>query len=110
MKYASGKSEWLGPDSMDETLNSDIRKVRSVAFGEDWDTFFIVFEDGGWHHNGNLPVGLSNLAMWLSYRNVLHTSNIGHKKPIQHLNPSTANAFLLAGHFFTEVFSNNEMV
>ena len=39
---------------MTNELQSTKRKVRSVAFGGDFDSFFIVYDDGGWYFN-NIP-------------------------------------------------------
>ncbi|GFH52418.1 hypothetical protein CTEN210_08894 [Chaetoceros tenuissimus] len=46
IRFANGKSEWVGPKDMTELLQNTNRKVKSVAFGEDFETYFIVFEDG----------------------------------------------------------------
>ena len=36
------------------------RSVRTVAFGEDWDSYFVVFDDGWWSCN-NVAQGLLDL-------------------------------------------------
>ena len=72
VKFASGKSQWVGPEEMGETLQESNRKVRIVTFGEDWGTYFIVFEDGGWHYDGNIPDGLSNLLKQRDHSRDLH--------------------------------------
>merc|ERR1712225_149852 len=46
-------------DSMDETLKGSDRRVKAVAFGRDFESFFIVFEDGGWQWEGDVPGGLT---------------------------------------------------
>ena len=45
---------------MTNLLQKETRDVRSVAFGEDYDTFFVVWNDGGaaWSH---IPSGLQKL-------------------------------------------------
>lgn len=57
IRFKNGTSEWVGPEYMAELLQNTNRKVRSVAFGEDFEDFFIVFEDGYWERNG-CPFGL----------------------------------------------------
>ncbi|KAL7470846.1 hypothetical protein ACHAXS_011127 [Conticribra weissflogii] len=46
IKFADGKSEWVGCDEMGTELKSNSRTVKTVAFGEYWDSFFIVYTDG----------------------------------------------------------------
>ena len=57
IRFANGKSEWVGPDSMTELLQGTSREVRSVAFGQNYQDYFVVFEDGGWQYSG-VPDGL----------------------------------------------------
>ena len=45
--FADGKSEWVGPNSMHKALEGDW-PVKSVAFGQTWESYFIVYEDGGY--------------------------------------------------------------
>jgi hypothetical protein len=58
--FENGKSQWVGPDPLTNLLQKETRDVRSVAFGEDYDTFFVVWNDGGaaWSH---IPSGLQKL-------------------------------------------------
>lgn len=58
IKFANGKSEWEGPEKLTEFLAATPAKVRTVAFGEDWSTFFVVYDDGSWKPSGNVPEGL----------------------------------------------------
>ena len=59
IKFADGKSEWVGPDSFSDKIHAESsRGVRTVAFGIDWGAWFIVFDDGGWSHQGDIPDGL----------------------------------------------------
>ena len=58
IKFADGKSEWVAPDSFSDKIHAQSRGVRTVAFGEDWDTWFIVFNDGWWSWDGDIPDGL----------------------------------------------------
>ena len=57
IKFANGKSEWVGCEDMSKTLQESTRAVRTVAFGEDWDSYFVVFDDGYWAYK-NVPTGL----------------------------------------------------
>ena len=57
IKFANGKSEWVGSDAMGETLHAESRSVQSVAFGSDFESHFIVFSDGWWSYN-NVPLAL----------------------------------------------------
>ncbi|KAJ1476599.1 hypothetical protein T484DRAFT_1965386 [Baffinella frigidus] len=63
--FADGQAVWHGPGEMasvllDVALTSLHGGVRSVAFGEGFDTFFLVFNDGWWHAPG-MPAGLGRL-------------------------------------------------
>ena len=61
IEFADGRSEWVGCDGMTKQLQtSKTRKVKSVAFGEYWDSYFIVHTDGFWGYS-NVPLALSNL-------------------------------------------------
>ena len=59
VEFSDGKSEWVAPDSFGDKIHAESRGVRTVAFGEDWDTWFIVFNDGYWGWGGDIPDGLS---------------------------------------------------
>ena len=59
IRFADGKSQWCGPDSLSEALHETDRTVKCIAFGEDWDSWFVVFTDGWWRCN-DVPEGLSN--------------------------------------------------
>ena len=59
IRFEDGKSEWVGCDEMTDYLQQEYRTVKTVAFGEEWDSYFVLFEDGGWQSN-NIPYGLSN--------------------------------------------------
>ena len=60
IRFADGKSEWVGCDAMGNDLKGNSREVASVAFGENWDSYAIVFKDGGWSYSG-VPFGISDL-------------------------------------------------
>jgi len=59
IRFKNGKSEWVGPDDLSKLLQKDSRKVKSVAFGEDYADYFVVFEGGGYEYVG-CPPGLEN--------------------------------------------------
>jgi len=59
IKFAQGASEWVGPEAMtgvleDRALTTKHGGVRSVAFGEGVDSYFLVFNDGWWDYAGGL--------------------------------------------------------
>jgi hypothetical protein len=60
IRFANGKSEWMGCEGMSDVLDRENRSVRTVAFGEDWDSYFVVFDCGWWSYS-NVPKGLSDL-------------------------------------------------
>ena len=51
-----------GPDSIGEKLRSPSakRKVKTVAFGTNYKSYFIIYDDGGWSYS-DIPSGLSAL-------------------------------------------------
>ncbi|KAJ1483875.1 hypothetical protein T484DRAFT_1798681 [Baffinella frigidus] len=68
IEFADGKSEWVGPKAISKYLQNleafgvhSRDGVRSVAFGEDFDTFFIVYIGGYWTCGGSVPTGLVDL-------------------------------------------------
>ena len=62
IEFADGKSQWIGPDDLSDALNEEAtRSVASVAFGEDMNSYFIVFKDGGWSYY-NVPSDLDDLV------------------------------------------------
>jgi hypothetical protein len=50
--FFDGSREWKGPKSIDRILKQHQNAPRSVAFGSTYDTFFMVFDDGSWEHQG----------------------------------------------------------
>ena len=60
VRFTDGVSQWVGDDAMTKTLQDTNRQVKSVAFGEHWDSHFIVYDDGYWQYQ-NIPAGLSNI-------------------------------------------------
>jgi len=75
--FADGKLQWVGCDLMMKTLKIiGSRAVPSVAFGEDWESFFIVFSDGGWSYN-NIPQGLVDVLERRGNRADLNCVSLG---------------------------------
>lgn len=59
IKFKNGKSWGVVPDEFWQALDEkEGRQVKSVAFGKDWDTYFVVFTDGYWTWEGDPPSGL----------------------------------------------------
>jgi len=61
IKFADGKSVFVGCDEMLEELQSTSRMVKTIAFGGDWDSYFIVYTDGWWKCVGFIPSALRDL-------------------------------------------------
>lgn len=61
VRFKDGSSDWVGCEDMTKKLNSrSSSSIMSVAFGASWDSFCIVFEDGGFCYQG-LPHELHQL-------------------------------------------------
>eukprot|EP00978_Attheya_sp_CCMP212_P031231 scaffold117391_cov55-Attheya_sp.AAC.1 len=59
IRFKNGKSEWVGPQNLSDLLQKETRRVKSIAFGEDDEDYFVVFEDGGYKYVG-CPSGLQS--------------------------------------------------
>ncbi|KAL9191312.1 hypothetical protein ACHAXT_001018 [Thalassiosira profunda] len=57
VKLRDGKSEWVGCEAMSTVLKESSRTVKTIAFGEYWDSYFVVFTDGYWQCS-KIPNGL----------------------------------------------------
>ena len=62
IRFQDGKCEFVGCDAMIQTLQKKqiSRTVRTVAFGGDWDSYFIVYSDGGYEYS-SIPLALHKL-------------------------------------------------
>lgn len=80
VKFSRGISKWVGPDTMGKILREGNKNVRTIAFGEEWESFFIVFEDGCWLSNWNIPHGLSNLLRKRNHSTDLRLVSLGPKQ------------------------------
>lgn len=48
--FHDGTADWKGPKALDKCLKRE-STPRSVAFGDKYDSFFVVFDDGTWECN-----------------------------------------------------------
>jgi hypothetical protein len=63
IRFEDGKSEFVGCDRMVKTLQKkQSSAVRTVAFGDDWDSYFIVYSDGDYAYS-NIPHALRKLLV-----------------------------------------------
>jgi len=76
IRFADGKSEWVGCEGMSDELKTTTRRVKSVAFGERWDSYFIVYTDGWWSYSG-IPDELSQLMKTRNKRSDLECVSLG---------------------------------
>ena len=62
IRFKDGSTDWVGSDDITTVLNltNSTRTVKSVAFGEDYDSYFVIFDDGGWKFK-NIPYSLEIL-------------------------------------------------
>lgn len=60
MRFKNGKYVRSGPSELIESLKDTKRHVQTVAFGEDFDDYFVMFEDGGYEFSG-CPEGFDSL-------------------------------------------------
>ena len=58
--FEDGKSQWVGPENLGDAIHKRRSRARSVAFGSEWNSYFVVFEDGHWQYGGDLPYGLTS--------------------------------------------------
>jgi hypothetical protein len=59
IKFDNGKSEWVGCEHMGEYLQKDATQVATVAFGDEWDSYFVVTKGGGYGYQ-SVPTGLTD--------------------------------------------------
>jgi len=54
----------MSSDTMDGYVKGEAKEkggIASVAFGDDYSTFFLVYKNGGWRYSGDIPSGLLEL-------------------------------------------------
>lgn len=56
--FHDGTADWKAPKALDKCLKRR-STPRSVAFGDKYDSFFVVFEDGSWEFN-DIPEELAD--------------------------------------------------
>ena len=61
IRFRNGSSQWAVPDGLSDELEKTSKKVASVAFGEDYHTWFVVYTDGSWECSRSIPSGLDEL-------------------------------------------------
>merc|ERR1712151_1182239 len=60
ISFSDGNFEWMGCDTMRDILMKSKRDVCAITFGSNYDSFFIVYDDGSWQYHGLIPNGLEN--------------------------------------------------
>ena len=79
IRFADGKSEWVGPDNLETYLKGEAKEkggVATLAFGSN-DSFFIVYNNGGWRHSGDIPNGLRELLQTRDKKGDLKCVSLG---------------------------------
>eukprot|EP00592_Proboscia_alata_P003595 CAMPEP_0194376134 /NCGR_PEP_ID=MMETSP0174-20130528/24620_1 /TAXON_ID=216777 /ORGANISM="Proboscia alata, Strain PI-D3" /LENGTH=830 /DNA_ID=CAMNT_0039156701 /DNA_START=191 /DNA_END=2683 /DNA_ORIENTATION=+ len=51
VKFEDGRCQWVGCDALSQELRKH-RPLKTIAFGETWNSYFIVYEDGGYSYKG----------------------------------------------------------
>jgi hypothetical protein len=79
--FNDGTADWKGPKALDKCLKKLIQKKqqpRSVSFGSNYDTFFVVFHDGSWQYQGRgIPQSLEEKLASRDDRADLNIVNLG---------------------------------
>ena len=61
IRFADGKSEWVGCENMGNELKNCNESIETVAFGESWGSYFLVYQDGGCSYC-NIPSDLEEFV------------------------------------------------
>uniref|UniRef100_A0A7S3JY89 PARP catalytic domain-containing protein n=1 Tax=Aureoumbra lagunensis TaxID=44058 RepID=A0A7S3JY89_9STRA len=78
IRFANGHAQWVGPSSLTKAIKKTSTKViSSFAFGETYETYFIVFTDGWWRYDGDIPEGLVDLIVERNRRADLKQVTLG---------------------------------
>jgi hypothetical protein len=79
--FNDGTADWKGPKALDKCLKKLIQneqQPRSVSFGSNYDTFFVVFHDGSWQYEGRgIPESLETKLASRDDRADLSIVNLG---------------------------------
>ena len=59
IEFADGKSEWVASDDAATEINKS--SVASIAFGQTWESYFLVTKGGGWAYY-DVPHGLEDVV------------------------------------------------
>lgn len=61
IQFADGTALWDAPKELDDFLRSNKSVIKTVSFGSDDTSYFIVFADGSWQYEGEaIPEGLDS--------------------------------------------------
>jgi hypothetical protein len=79
IRFANGKIVWNVGSKLAEQINQEIKNgrcVRTVAFGQDDDSYFVVYDDGSWAYS-DIPSGLRELIESRARRADLQAVSLG---------------------------------
>jgi hypothetical protein len=62
IEFEDGQYEWVGPERLSKDLKKNDSFVVSVAFGENFDDYAIVWEDGSYSYSG-IPTKAANVLV-----------------------------------------------
>ena len=82
VEFSDHSSSFSGPTDLNDilltTCGPNMKKVKCIAFGATWDTFFVVFKDGSWSYGGNVPDELiSKIRINIKFRPELKNVALG---------------------------------
>jgi hypothetical protein len=76
VRFTDGKSDWVGCEKMKKELIKANRSVKSVAFGNHKDSYFIVYKGGSFSYNKS-PQELEKLISSRKNKNDLECVSLG---------------------------------
>jgi hypothetical protein len=65
IQFQDGMAQYVGCDDLTSAIEGE--SVKTVAFGEAWDSYFVVFANGSWSYQ-NIPTGLQDVLKKRNYR------------------------------------------
>ena len=103
-----GKSEWVGPDSLSDELHKSERAISTVAFGESYSSWMVVYKDGGWAYE-DIPRGLSDSIdrMSSSERSDVEACTLGPDG--EYFLKTTTNTLWLGGHHLMDEIRDSKL-
>ena len=75
--FFDGTFSYKGPKGLDKELKKMTKAPRSVAFGTNYDTFFVVKNDGTFRYMGRIPTDLEKKLVAWKNRTDLSCINLG---------------------------------